>query len=322
MADEKNINDSFDVIPDEKPEAESISMDDVMKSAIEDAAAAAAGETGTPDDLGESATTVLTADMIGQPEEMATTVLTTDMLTQQNVQDEPATTILTTDMLMQQQNQQMPGSGAMMPGSGPMMPGSGPMGQPGPMMNGIPNMQNSIPNMQNVGFNGNPQAAQMMPGSGPMMPGSGPMMPGSGPMMPGSGPMMPGSGPMMPGSGPMMPGSGPMMPGSGPMMPGSGPMMPGSGPMQQMRVPQPPETAKKSSGGLKAVGLVSMIIAILGLAAVIVIYILFGMPKTDYGSSAQDKLKAPVVTEASASDQSPETDNVTEENTEAEQDEE
>ena len=294
MADEKNINDSFDVIPDEKPEAESISMDDVMKSAIEDAAAAAAGENGTPDDLGESATTVLTADMIGQPEEMATTVLTTDMLTQQNVQDEPATTILTTDMLTQQQNQQMPGSGA-------MMPGSGPMGQPGPMMNGIPNMQNSIPNMQNVGFNGNPQAAQMMPGSGPMMPGSGPMMPGSGPMMPGSGPMMPGS---------------------GPMMPGSGPMMPGSGPMQQMRVPQPPETAKKSSGGLKAVGLVSMIIAILGLAAVIVIYILFGMPKTDYGSSAQDKLKAPVVTEASASDQSPETDNVTEENTEAEQDEE
>ena len=246
MADEKNINDSFDVIPDEKPEAESISMDDVMKSAIEDAAAAAAGENGTPDDLGESATTVLTADMIGQPEEMATTVLTTDMLTQQNVQDEPATTILTTDMLTQQQNQQMPGSG----------------------------------------------------------------------------PMMPGSGPMMPGSGPMMPGSGPMMPGSGPMMPGSGPMMPGSGPMQQMRVPQPPETAKKSSGGLKAVGLVSMIIAILGLAAVIVIYILFGMPKTDYGSSAQDKLKAPVVTEASASDQSPETDNVTEENTEAEQDEE
>ncbi|MBQ8952080.1 MAG: hypothetical protein IJ065_13155 [Eubacterium sp.] len=291
MADEKNINDSFDVIPDEKPEAESISMDDVMKSAIEDAAAAAAGENGTPDDLGESATTVLTADMIGQPEEMATTVLTTDMLTQQNVQDEPATTILTTDMLTQQQNQQMPGSGPMMPGSGPMMPGSGPMmpgsgpmGQSGPMMNNIPN----------GGFNGNPQAAQMMPGSGPMMPGSGPMMPGSGPMMPGS----------------------------GPMMPGSGPMMPGSGPMQQMRVPQPPETAKKSSGGLKAVGLVSMIIAILGLAAVIVIYILFGMPKTDYGSSAQDKLKAPVVTEASASDQSPETDNVTEENTEAEQDEE
>ena len=270
MADEKNINDSFDVIPDEKPEAESISMDDVMKSAIEDAAAAAAGENGTPDDLGESATTVLTADMIGQPEEMATTVLTTDMLTQQNVQDEPATTILTTDMLTQQQNQQMPGSGPMMPGSGPMMPGSGPMmpgsgpmGQSGPMMNNIPN----------GGFNGNPQAAQMMPGSGPMMPGS-------------------------------------------------GPMMPGSGPMQQMRVPQPPETAKKSSGGLKAVGLVSMIIAILGLAAVIVIYILFGMPKTDYGSSAQDKLKAPVVTEASASDQSPETDNVTEENTEAEQDEE
>ena len=263
MADEKNINDSFDVIPDEKPEAESISMDDVMKSAIEDAAAAAAGENGTPDDLGESATTVLTADMIGQPEEMATTVLTTDMLTQQNVQDEPATTILTTDMLTQQQNQQMPGSG-------PMMPGSGPMGQSGPMMNNIPNMQNNIPN---GGFNGNPQAAQMMPGSGPMMPGS-------------------------------------------------GPMMPGSGPMQQMRVPQPPETAKKSSGGLKAVGLVSMIIAILGLAAVIVIYILFGMPKTDYGSSAQDKLKAPVVTEASASDQSPETDNVTEENTEAEQDEE
>ena len=85
MADEKKVNDSFDVIPEKEAEAESVSMDDVMKSAIEDAAAAAAAESDRADDGGESATTVLTADMIGQPEEMATTVLTTDMLTQQGV---------------------------------------------------------------------------------------------------------------------------------------------------------------------------------------------------------------------------------------------
>ena len=279
MADEKNINESFDVIPDEKPQDESISMDDVMKSAIEDAAAAAASDVGSADVNGESATTVLTADMLGQPEEMATTILTTDMLTQQS----------------------QPGT---MPGSGPMMPGSGPMPGPGPMMN----------NPQNGGFNGDPRAAQMMPGSGPMMPGSGPMMPGSGPMMPGSGPMMPGSGQMMPGS--------------GPMMPGSGPMMPGSGPMQQMRVPQPPETAKKSSGGMKVVGLTTMILAILGLAAVLVIYFLFGMPKTDYGSAASEQLKTPVVTtaatEESDSDDEPESESDTEaeEDSESEQDEE
>ena len=227
MADEKNINESFDVIPDEKPQDESISMDDVMKSAIEDAAAAAASDVGSADVNGESATTVLTADMLGQPEEMATTILTTDMLTQQS--------------------------------------------QPG---------------------------------------------------------AMPGSGQMMPGSGPMMPGSGPMMPGSGPMMPGSGPMMPGSGPMQQMRVPQPPETAKKSSGGMKVVGLTTMILAILGLAAVLVIYFLFGMPKTDYGSAASDQLKTPVVTtaatEESDSDDEPESESDTEaeEDSESEQDEE
>ena len=272
MADEKNINESFDVIPDEKPQDESISMDDVMKSAIEDAAAAAASDVGSADVNGESATTVLTADMLGQPEEMATTILTTDMLTQQS----------------------QPGA---MPGSGPMMPGSGPMPGPGPMMN----------NPQNGGFNGDPRAAQMMPGSGQMMPGSGQMMPGSGPMMPGSGPMMPGS---------------------GPMMPGSGPMMPGSGPMQQMRVPQPPETAKKSSGGMKVVGLTTMILAILGLAAVLVIYFLFGMPKTDYGSAASDQLKTPVVTtaatEESDSDDEPESESDTEaeEDSESEQDEE
>ena len=258
MADEKNINESFDVIPDEKPQDESISMDDVMKSAIEDAAAAAASDVGSADVNGESATTVLTADMLGQPEEMATTILTTDMLTQQS----------------------QPGA---MPGSGPMMPGSGPMPGPGPMMN----------NPQNGGFNGDPRAAQMMPGSGPMMPGSGPMMPGS-----------------------------------GPMMPGSGPMMPGSGPMQQMRVPQPPETAKKSSGGMKVVGLTTMILAILGLAAVLVIYFLFGMPKTDYGSAASDQLKTPVVTaaatEESDSDDEPESESDTEaeEDSESEQDEE
>ena len=293
MADEKNINESFDVIPDEKPQDESISMDDVMKSAIEDAAAAAASDVGSADVNGESATTVLTADMLGQPEEMATTILTTDMLTQQS----------------------QPGA---MPGSGPMMPGSGPMPGPGPMMN----------NPQNGGFNGDPRAAQMMPGSGQMMPGSSPMMSGSGPMMPGSGPMMLGSGPMMPGSGPMMPGSGPMMPGSGPMMSGSGPMMPGSGPMQQMRVPQPPETAKKSSGGMKVVGLTTMILAILGFAAVLVIYFLFGMPKTDYGSAASDQLKTPVVTtaatEESDSDDEPESESDTEaeEDSESEQDEE
>ena len=251
MADEKNINESFDVIPDEKPQDESISMDDVMKSAIEDAAAAAASDVGSADVNGESATTVLTADMLGQPEEMATTILTTDMLTQQN----------------------QPGA---MPGSGPMMPGSGPMPGPGPMMN----------NPQNGGFNGDPRAAQMMPGSGPMMPGS------------------------------------------GPMMPGSGPMMPGSGPMQQMRVPQPPETAKKSSGGMKVVGLTTMILAILGLAAVLVIYFLFGMPKTDYGSAASDQLKTPVVTtaatEESDSDDEPESESDTEaeEDSESEQDEE
>ncbi len=213
MADEKNINESFDVIPDEKPQDESISMDDVMKSAIEDAAAAAASDVGSADVNGESATTVLTADMLGQPEEMATTILTTDMLTQQS--------------------------------------------QPG-----------------------------------------------------------------------AMPGSGPMMPGSGPMMPGSGPMMPGSGPMQQMRVPQPPETAKKSSGGMKVVGLTTMILAILGLAAVLVIYFLFGMPKTDYGSAASDQLKTPVVTtaatEESDSDDEPESESDTEaeEDSESEQDEE
>ena len=279
MADEKNINESFDVIPDEKPQDESISMDDVMKSAIEDAAAAAASDVGSADVNGESATTVLTADMLGQPEEMATTILTTDMLTQQS----------------------QPGA---MPGSGPMMPGSGPMPGPGPMMN----------NPQNGGFNGDPRAAQMMPGSGQMMPGSSPMMSGSGPMMPGSGPMMPGSGPMMPGS--------------GPMMSGSGPMMPGSGPMQQMRVPQPPETAKKSSGGMKVVGLTTMILAILGFAAVLVIYFLFGMPKTDYGSAASDQLKTPVVTtaatEESDSDDEPESESDTEaeEDSESEQDEE
>ena len=213
MADEKNINESFDVIPDEKPQDESISMDDVMKSAIEDAAAAAASDVGSADVNGESATTVLTADMLGQPEEMATTILTTDMLTQQS--------------------------------------------QPG-----------------------------------------------------------------------AMPGSGPMMPGSGPMMSGSGPMMPGSGPMQQMRVPQPPETAKKSSGGMKVVGLTTMILAILGLAAVLVIYFLFGMPKTDYGSAASDQLKTPVVTtaatEESDSDDEPESESDTEaeEDSESEQDEE
>ena len=251
MADEKNINESFDVIPDEKPQDESISMDDVMKSAIEDAAAAAASDVGSADVNGESATTVLTADMLGQPEEMATTILTTDMLTQQS----------------------QPGA---MPGSGPMMPGSGPMPGPGPMMN----------NPQNGGFNGDPRAAQMMPGSGQMMPGS------------------------------------------GPMMPGSGPMMPGSGPMQQMRVPQPPETAKKSSGGMKVVGLTTMILAILGLAAVLVIYFLFGMPKTDYGSAASDQLKTPVVTtaatEESDSDDEPESESDTEaeEDSESEQDEE
>ena len=206
MADEKNINESFDVIPDEKPQDESISMDDVMKSAIEDAAAAAASDVGSADVNGESATTVLTADMLGQPEEMATTILTTDMLTQQS--------------------------------------------QPG------------------------------------------------------------------------------AMPGSGPMMPGSGPMMPGSGPMQQMRVPQPPETAKKSSGGMKVVGLTTMILAILGLAAVLVIYFLFGMPKTDYGSAASDQLKTPVVTtaatEESDSDDEPESESDTEaeEDSESEQDEE
>ena len=258
MADEKNINESFDVIPDEKPQDESISMDDVMKSAIEDAAAAAASDVGSADVNGESATTVLTADMLGQPEEMATTILTTDMLTQQS------------------QPGAMPGSGPMMPGSGPMMPGSGPMPGPGPMMN----------NPQNGGFNGDPRAAQMMPGSGPMMPGS------------------------------------------GPMMPGSGPMMPGLGPMQQMRVPQPPETAKKSSGGMKVVGLTTMILAILGLAAVLVIYFLFGMPKTDYGSAASDQLKTPVVTtaatEESDSDDEPESESDTEaeEDSESEQDEE
>ena len=206
MADEKNINESFDVIPDEKPQDESISMDDVMKSAIEDAAAAAASDVGSADVNGESATTVLTADMLGQPEEMATTILTTDMLTQQS--------------------------------------------QPG------------------------------------------------------------------------------AMPGSGPMMPGSGPMMPGSGPMQQMRVPQPPETAKKSSGGMKVVGLTTMILAILGLAAVLVIYFLFGMQKTDYGSAASDQLKTPVVTtaatEESDSDDEPESksDTEAEEDSESEQDEE
>ena len=238
MADEKNINESFDVIPDEKPQDESISMDDVMKSAIEDAAAAAASDVGSADVNGESATTVLTADMLGQPEEMATTILTTDMLTQQS----------------------QPGA---MPGSGPMMPGSGPMPGPGPMMN----------NPQNGGFNGDPRAAQMMPGSGPMMPGS--------------------------------------------------------GPMQQMRVPQPPETAKKSSGGMKVVGLTTMILAILGLAAVLVIYFLFGMPKTDYGSAASDQLKTPVVTtaatEESDSDDEPESESDTEaeeEDSESEQDEE
>ena len=199
MADEKNINESFDVIPDEKPQDESISMDDVMKSAIEDAAAAAASDVGSADVNGESATTVLTADMLGQPEEMATTILTTDMLTQQS--------------------------------------------QPG-------------------------------------------------------------------------------------AMPGSGPMMPGSGPMQQMRVPQPPETAKKSSGGMKVVGLTTMILAILGLAAVLVIYFLFGMPKTDYGSAASDQLKTPVVTtaatEESDSDDEPESESDTEaeEDSESEQDEE
>ena len=69
MADEKKVNDSFDVIPEKEAEAESVSMDDVMKSAIEDAAAAAAAESDRADDGGESATTVLTADMIGQPEE-------------------------------------------------------------------------------------------------------------------------------------------------------------------------------------------------------------------------------------------------------------
>ena len=272
MADEKNINESFDVIPDEKPQDESISMDDVMKSAIEDAAAAAASDVGSADLNGESATTVLTADMLGQPEEMATTILTTDMLTQQS---QPGA--------MPGSGPMMPGSGPMMSGSGPMMPGSGPMPGPGPMMN----------NPQNGGFNGDPRAAQMMPGSGQMMPGSGPMMPGS-----------------------------------GPMMPGSGPMMPGSGPMQQMRVPQPPETAKKSSGGMKVVGLTTMILAILGLAAVLVIYFLFGMPKTDYGSAASDQLKTPVVTtaatEESDSDDEPESESDTEaeEDSESEQDEE
>ena len=250
MADEKNINESFDVIPDEKPQDESISMDDVMKSAIEDAAAAAASDVGSADVNGESATTVLTADMLGQPEEMATTILTTDMLTQQS------------------QPGAMPGSGPMMPGSG-QMPGSGSMPGPGSMMN----------NPQNGGFNGDPRAAQMMPGSGQMMPGS-------------------------------------------------GPMMPGSGPMQQMRVPQPPETAKKSSGGMKVVGLTTMILAILGLAAVLVIYFLFGMPKTDYGSAASDQLKTPVVTtaatEESDSDDEPESESDTEaeEDSESEQDEE
>ena len=251
MADEKNINESFDVIPDEKPQDESISMDDVMKSAIEDAAAAAASDVGSADVNGESATTVLTADMLGQPEEMATTILTTDMLTQQS---QPGA--------MPGSGPMMPGSGPMMSGSGPMMPGSGPMPGPGPMMN----------NPQNGGFNGDPRAAQMMPGSGQMMPGS--------------------------------------------------------GPMQQMRVPQPPETAKKSSGGMKVVGLTTMILAILGLAAVLVIYFLFGMPKTDYGSAASDQLKTPVVTtaatEESDSDDEPESESDTEaeEDSESEQDEE
>ncbi len=105
-------------------------------------------------------------------------------------------------------------------------------------------------------------------------------------------------------------------------------MMPGSGPMQQMRVPQPPETAKKSSGGMKVVGLTTMILAILGLAAVLVIYFLFGMPKTDYGSAASDQLKTPVVTtaatEESDSDDEPESESDTEaeEDSESEQDEE
>ena len=223
MADEKKVNDSFDVIPEKEAEAESISMDDVMKSAIEDAAAAAAAEEDRVDAGGESATTVLTADMIGQPEEMATTVLTTDMLTQQgvNAADEPATTILTTDMLTQQG-------------------GAAPQGP----MNNMP---------QNTGFNSGPQGMQV-PGSG-------------------------------------------MLQNSGPL-PGSGPLMSGSGPLPQMKMPQPPETAKKSSPGAKAFGIVSLILAVLGLAAVIICYFLFAIPKDDYQKASTSKINAPTVTTA------------------------
>ena len=80
--------------------------------------------------------------------------------------------------------------------------------------------------------------------------------------------------------------------------------------------------------GMKVVGLTTMILAILGLAAVLVIYFLFGMPKTDYGSAASDQLKTPVVTtaatEESDSDDEPESESDTEaeEDSESEQDEE
>ena len=194
------------------------------------------------------------------------------MLTQQgvNADDEPATTVLTTDMLIQQ-GMQAPGSGPLQ-GSGPL-PGSGMLQGSGPLPGSGP-LQNSGP----------------LPGTGPQ-----PVNPFMQPQRP-QGPQ----GPMnnMPqntgfNSGPQ----GMQVPGSG-MLPGSGPLMPGSGPLPQMKVPQPPETAKKSSPGVKAFGIVSLILAVLGLAAVIICYFLFAVPKDEYQKASTSKIQTPTVTTA------------------------
>ena len=60
-----------------------------------------------------------------------------------------------------------------------------------------------------------------------------------------------------------------------------------------------PIAKEKSGNGAKVFGIITLIIAILGLAAVIVFYILFGMPKDNYKDAASDSLVAPTVTSGS-----------------------
>ena len=211
--------------------------------------------------------------------EMETTVLSPEMLGQMD-QSEMETTLLSPEML----------SGGMQ-GSGPL-PGpqpNGPFQGPGPQPNGPFQGPGPQPNMPPI-----PPQPQYQ-GPGPQM--NGPQGPGPQPIMQ----MQPG-GPMpMQGSGPL---PGPQM--NGPQ-PGGPRPMPGQ-PVVPMDTPK-----KQSSGsGMKIFGIITLILAVLGLAAVIVVYILFGMAKNDYKSASSEKLKDPItITEITTDDSTDDTDEET-----------